>query len=81
LTTSVSRETLVEMYRKMFEIRSFEEKVFELYAQNLVPARARQSASVKVTQCYLSIRCEAKAKNGRKRCIKNYMSGKEICLG
>ena len=25
------------MYRKMFEIRSFEEKVFELYAQNMVP--------------------------------------------
>jgi len=37
LTTSVARETLVEIYRKMFEIRSFEEKVFELYAQNLVP--------------------------------------------
>lgn len=31
------REKLVEMYRKMFEIRSFEEKVFELYAQNMVP--------------------------------------------
>jgi pyruvate dehydrogenase E1 component alpha subunit len=25
------------MYKKMFEIRCFEEKVFELYAQNLVP--------------------------------------------
>ncbi len=25
------------MYKKMFEIRYFEEKVFELYAQNLVP--------------------------------------------
>ena len=25
------------MYKKMFEIRRFEEKVFELYAQNLVP--------------------------------------------
>ena len=37
MTTSVARETLVEIYRKMFEIRSFEEKVFELYAQNLVP--------------------------------------------
>ena len=31
------KEKLVEMYRKMFEIRSFEEKVFELYAQNMVP--------------------------------------------
>ncbi|MGD8544685.1 MAG: pyruvate dehydrogenase (acetyl-transferring) E1 component subunit alpha [Candidatus Bathyarchaeota archaeon] len=28
---------LIALYRKMFEIRSFEEKVFELYAQNLVP--------------------------------------------
>ena len=37
MTTSVARETFVEIYRKMFEIRSFEEKVFELYAQNLVP--------------------------------------------
>lgn len=27
----------VEMYRKMLEIRLFEEKVFELYGQNLVP--------------------------------------------
>jgi len=33
----VSREKLVEMYRKMLEIRYFEEKVFELYGQNLVP--------------------------------------------
>ena len=37
MATSLTREKLVEMYRKMFEIRSFEEKVFELYAQNLVP--------------------------------------------
>jgi pyruvate dehydrogenase E1 component alpha subunit len=28
---------MVEMYRKMLEIRLFEEKVFELYGQNLVP--------------------------------------------
>jgi len=28
---------LIEMYRKMLEIRRFEEKVFELYGQNLVP--------------------------------------------
>lgn len=33
----VSREKLVEMYRKMLKIRHFEEKVFELYGQNLVP--------------------------------------------
>jgi pyruvate dehydrogenase E1 component alpha subunit len=33
----VSREKLVEMYLKMLEIRHFEEKVFELYGQNLVP--------------------------------------------
>ncbi|RLI22644.1 pyruvate dehydrogenase (acetyl-transferring) E1 component subunit alpha [Candidatus Bathyarchaeota archaeon] len=31
------REKLVEMYRKMLEIRQFEEKVYELYGQNLVP--------------------------------------------
>jgi len=37
LTINLPREKLVEMYRKMFEIRSFEEKVFELYAQNMVP--------------------------------------------
>ena len=34
---NISKEKLVEMYRKMFQIRCFEEKVFELYAQNLVP--------------------------------------------
>jgi pyruvate dehydrogenase E1 component alpha subunit len=31
------KEKLVEMLKKMLEIRFFEEKVFELYAQNLVP--------------------------------------------
>ena len=31
------RERLIEMYRKMLEIRQFEEKVYELYGQNLVP--------------------------------------------
>jgi len=35
--SNLSKEKLIELYRKMFEIRSFEEKVFELYAQNLVP--------------------------------------------
>jgi pyruvate dehydrogenase E1 component alpha subunit len=34
---NLSREKLVEMYRTMVKIRLFEEKVFELYAQNLVP--------------------------------------------
>jgi pyruvate dehydrogenase E1 component alpha subunit len=37
MTLAVSKEKLAEMYRKMFEIRCFEEKVFELYGQNLVP--------------------------------------------
>jgi pyruvate dehydrogenase E1 component alpha subunit len=37
LTPNLGKEKLVEMYRKMLEIRFFEEKVFELYAQNLVP--------------------------------------------
>jgi len=37
LTLTLTKEKLVEMYRKMLEIRFFEEKVFELYAQNLVP--------------------------------------------
>ncbi|MBX5327332.1 MAG: pyruvate dehydrogenase (acetyl-transferring) E1 component subunit alpha [Candidatus Bathyarchaeia archaeon] len=31
------KEKLVEMYTKMLEIRFFEEKVYELYGQNLVP--------------------------------------------
>lgn len=34
---NLAEEKLVEMYRKMLEIRFFEEKVFELYAQNLIP--------------------------------------------
>jgi pyruvate dehydrogenase E1 component alpha subunit len=33
----LTRERLIEMYGKMVEIRLFEEKVFELYGQNLVP--------------------------------------------
>jgi len=37
LMLNLAEEKLVEMYRKMLEIRFFEEKVFELYAQNLIP--------------------------------------------
>jgi len=34
---SVNKDRLIWMYKKMLEIRLFEEKVFELYGQNLVP--------------------------------------------
>ena len=34
---ALPREKLIEMYHKMLEIRHFEEKVYELYGQNLVP--------------------------------------------
>jgi pyruvate dehydrogenase E1 component alpha subunit len=37
LTTNLTKDKLTELLRKMLEIRIFEEKVFELYAQNLVP--------------------------------------------
>ncbi|MGQ9529849.1 MAG: pyruvate dehydrogenase (acetyl-transferring) E1 component subunit alpha [Candidatus Bathycorpusculaceae bacterium] len=37
LNLELSRDKLIEMFRKMVEIRFFEEKVFDLYAQNLVP--------------------------------------------
>jgi pyruvate dehydrogenase E1 component alpha subunit len=37
LSSNLTREKLIEMYRKMVEIRLFEEKVFELYGQNLIP--------------------------------------------
>jgi pyruvate dehydrogenase E1 component alpha subunit len=37
LSSELKKQQHVEMYRKMFEIRCFEEKVFELYGQNLVP--------------------------------------------
>jgi pyruvate dehydrogenase E1 component alpha subunit len=37
LTLNLPKEKVIEMYRKMLEIRLFEEKVFELYGQNLVP--------------------------------------------
>jgi pyruvate dehydrogenase E1 component alpha subunit len=37
LTSSLAKDKLMEMHRKMLEIRFFEEKVFELYGQNLVP--------------------------------------------
>jgi pyruvate dehydrogenase E1 component alpha subunit len=33
----LEKEKMVKIYRKMLEIRLFEEKVFELYGQNLVP--------------------------------------------
>lgn len=37
MTFSLKKEQFSEMYRKMLEIRLFEEKVFDLYGQNLVP--------------------------------------------
>ena len=37
LATNLAKEKLVGMYKRMLEIRFFEEKVFDLYAQNLVP--------------------------------------------
>ena len=37
MTFSLKKEQFPEMYRKMLEIRLFEEKVFDLYGQNLVP--------------------------------------------
>jgi pyruvate dehydrogenase E1 component alpha subunit len=37
LISNLTREKAAEMYKKMCEIRFFEEKVFELYGQNLVP--------------------------------------------
>jgi pyruvate dehydrogenase E1 component alpha subunit len=37
LATNLSKEKLTHMYKQMLEIRFFEEKVFDLYAQNLVP--------------------------------------------
>ncbi len=37
LTANLAKDKLVEMYKLMVKIRLFEEKVFELYAQNLVP--------------------------------------------
>jgi len=37
LMPNLTKERLAGMFRKMLEIRLFEEKVFELYAQNLVP--------------------------------------------
>ncbi|MGD0979736.1 MAG: pyruvate dehydrogenase (acetyl-transferring) E1 component subunit alpha [Candidatus Bathyarchaeia archaeon] len=37
MTLTLPKDKLVEMYRKMLEIRCFEQKVFELYGQNLVP--------------------------------------------
>lgn len=37
MTLDLPKQKLAEMLRKMVEIRFFEEKVFELYGQNLVP--------------------------------------------
>ena len=37
MTLNLTRNKLVEIYKQMLKIRFFEEKVFDLYAQNLVP--------------------------------------------
>ncbi|MEM3694943.1 MAG: pyruvate dehydrogenase (acetyl-transferring) E1 component subunit alpha [Candidatus Bathyarchaeia archaeon] len=37
MTLNTTKDKLAYMFRKMVEIRLFEEKVFDLYAQNLVP--------------------------------------------
>jgi len=36
-TMTLEKQKLTQMYQKMLEIRLFEEKVYELYGQNLVP--------------------------------------------
>jgi TPP-dependent pyruvate/acetoin dehydrogenase alpha subunit len=41
LTLNLTHDKLAKMYRQMLEIRFFEEKVFDLYAQNLVPGTIR----------------------------------------
>ena len=37
MNEDVGKNLLTDMLRKMLEIRFFEEKVFDLYGQNLVP--------------------------------------------
>ncbi|MGD8565794.1 MAG: pyruvate dehydrogenase (acetyl-transferring) E1 component subunit alpha [Candidatus Bathyarchaeota archaeon] len=37
MSSKIERDKIIELHSKMIEIRLFEEKVFELYAQNLVP--------------------------------------------
>jgi pyruvate dehydrogenase E1 component alpha subunit len=37
MASTLTKERILQMYRKMLQIRFFEEKVFELYGQNLVP--------------------------------------------
>ncbi len=37
MAADLTKDKLLEMYRKLVQIRLFEEKVFELYGQNLVP--------------------------------------------
>lgn len=37
MTLNLDKDRFGEIYQKMLEIRLFEEKIFELYAQNLVP--------------------------------------------
>ena len=37
MATNLPKELLTDMFQKMLEIRFFEEKVFELYGQNVVP--------------------------------------------
>jgi len=36
-TADIDKETLIQMYRKLLEIRRFEEKVWDLFGRNLVP--------------------------------------------
>jgi len=45
LTINLSKEKPTHMYKRMLEIRFFEEKVFKLYVQNLVLAQSRLTSS------------------------------------
>jgi len=36
-TADIEKETLIQMYKKLLEIRRFEEKVWDLFGRNLVP--------------------------------------------
>jgi TPP-dependent pyruvate/acetoin dehydrogenase alpha subunit len=45
MTSMIEKTKFHEMYQRMLEIRLFEEKVFELYGQNLVPGTIHLYAS------------------------------------
>lgn len=74
MVSELGKEQLVQIYEKMLKIRFFEEKVFELYGQNLVPGTihlyaGEEAVAVGVCSCLKQTDLITSTHRGHGHCI------------